>query len=121
MSRTTIVAQSLLGSYPTLPIDSGGADLIFTATDDPTDRETTIVENKTLVLGYNTDSGAHTVTFTSVVDSPYNRTGDIAAYSVAAGKVAAFGPFKSAGWSHTGKLYIDVSDPTLRLAVITLP
>lgn len=120
MARTVITPQLPIGAYPTLPYSASAADVLFTPDDDPTDRYALIVEGKTFVLAHNTDSGAHTVTFTSVADS-FNRTGDITAYSIAADKVAMFGPFKTAGWSHSGQLYIDVSDPKIRLAVITLP
>jgi hypothetical protein len=120
MARTAITPQTLLGAYPTLPIASGGADLEFTANTDPTDRSTTIVENKTIVLCYNTDVAPQTVTINSAPDT-FNREGDISAYSLAAGKVAVFGPFKAAGWANAGVLEIDVSDPKLEIAVITLP
>lgn len=122
MSRTNIAAQSIASTYyPTLPLGAGSADIVETANDDPTDRDTALVDGKTLVLAHNTDSGAHTITFTSVVDAPFNRTGDISAYSIAAGKIAKFGPFKSAGWANSGRLQIDVSDPKIRLTVLQLP
>jgi len=120
MPRTTIAAQSYAGAYPALPITPGAADVIFTATDDPTDRETPLVDGKTVIHAYNSDSVARTITIGSQVDT-YNRVGDITAYSVAAGKTAHFGPFKTLGWALAGKLNIDVSSPLLRLAVITLP
>lgn len=120
MARTAIVAQSLAGSYPSLPYGAGTADLAWTATDDPTDRETPIVENKTVVLAWNTDVDPQTITINSQPLATYNREGDIV-YSVGAGKIARFGPFKAAGWSNAGKLDIDVADPLVRLAVVTLP
>jgi hypothetical protein len=119
MARTNILAQYLIGAYPALPLASGEADLMFTATDDPTSLYSIIVSNKTTLLAYNTDSVAHTVTIGSVADVQ-NRTGDIV-YSVAAGKVAAFGPFQTPGWSNAGNLNIDIDNAMLRLAVITLP
>lgn len=120
MARTTIAAQTLAGAYPTLPISAGAADFLETAVDDPTDRQTPLVDGKTLVIARNTDSGAHTITISSVTDT-FNRTGDITAYSIAAGKVARFGPFKSAGWANAGQLLIDISSPLVRLTVVTLP
>jgi hypothetical protein len=120
MSRTVITAQTLVGSYPSLPLAGGSADLTETAVDDPTDRYTALVNGKTVVLAHNTDTNPHTITFTSVEDS-FHRKGDITAYSIAAGKIARFGPFQSAGWADAGNLDIDVSDPLVRLAVITLP
>lgn len=120
MARTTIVPQTLAGAYPVLPLSAGSADFAFTAVDDPTDRQAALTDSKTTVIAHNTDSSAHTITITSVADQ-FNRTGDIAAYSIAAGKVAHFGPFKTVGWGHSGQLWIDVSSPLIRLAVVNLP
>lgn len=120
MARTTITAHPPLGSYPTLPIGAAGADLIFTATDDPLDRQTPLLSGKTVVFAYNSGGSARTITFTSAEDT-YHRKGDISAYSVDPGKVAMFGPFSTGGWANGGQLYIDVSNAELRLAVLTLP
>lgn len=121
MARTAIPVNTTLGSYPTLPISAGGADLEFNANTDPTDRVTPLVDNKTMILAYNSGATPRTITIGSVVDSPFNRTGDINAYSVAAGKIAMFGPFKSAGWASSGNLNVDVSNAELLTAAITLP
>lgn len=121
MTRQVITAQSLLGAYPALPITPGAATLSQTSNSDQTDRTTPLVDSKTLVTAHNSDSGAQTITFTSVADSPYNRAGDITAYSLAAGEIAYFGPFKTAGWASSGQLLIDVSDAKVLLTVITLP
>lgn len=120
MPRLTIAAQTLPGAYPVLPLGAGSVTLTLTGTTDQTDRETPLVDAKTVVVAYNSDTGAHTVTFTSAADS-YNRTGDITAYSLAAKDIAMFGPFRSAGWATDGKLQIDVSDAKVQLAVMTLP
>lgn len=122
MARTNIVPQVNvpIGSYPTLPLSAGFADLSLTSTSDPTDRSTPLVDRKTMVLAYNSDSSAHTITFTSATDT-LNRKGDIAAYSMAALKISVFGPFQNIGWQTGGLLLIDVSDPKVQLAVITLP
>src|SRR5689334_21171944 len=101
MARTNIAAQTLplsTGStyYPATPLSVTTADLVLTAVDDPTDRNTTIVDGKTVVIAHNTDSGAHTITITSQVDDK-NRLGSVSTYSIAAGKIATFGPFKTAG------------------------
>jgi hypothetical protein len=115
-----ILGHPLPGTYPDLPFAPGGADLIFTATDDPLSRECALADGKTVVICVNTDSAAHTISFLSV-ENANHRTGDIVNYSVDPGLVAAFGPFNAAGWSYAGKLRFDVSDATLRLSVITLP
>lgn len=120
MARTNLVAQTLPGAYPTLPVGVGSRELTTVAMDVVNGNDTAIVDGKTVVLFYNSDSGAHTVTFTSAADS-LGRTGDITAYSIAAGRLAIFGAFKLVGWTHSGKLQIDASDVTVKVAVITLP
>jgi len=121
MARTNIASQQLMGAYPPLPLGATGADLMFTAIDDPVSRSTPLIDNKTVVLAFNTDVAARTITISSIADTQ-NRLGDITAYSVVAGHIASFGPFRSAGWASAGALlYIDISDPKLRLAVIQLP
>lgn len=121
MPRLTIAAQ-IIGSafYPVLPVAGGSLDIAFTADDDQTDRQTPLVDGKTVLLATNTDSAAHTITIGSVADS-LNRSGDITAYSIAAGKTAKLGPFKSPGWANAGQLHIDISSPLVRLAVLQLP
>jgi hypothetical protein len=130
MARTNIVANaagvSLLTSYPTLPIGSDAATPSFTSTSDVAiSRQTALIDGKTMVLAYNSGTIAHTISFTSIVDS-LNRAGDIETYSVkpasAAVPIAIFGPFKSPGWAQTGNvLFIDYSDKELQVAVLTLP
>jgi hypothetical protein len=120
MARTNIAAQTLPGAYPTLPPAANSLDLTTVAADIANGNETAIVDNKTVVLAKNDDVGAVTITFTSVADT-LGRTGDITAYSIGAGELAVFGPFKLVGWTHSGKLWIDGSDVDLKLAVITLP
>jgi hypothetical protein len=121
MARVLIAAQTLPGPYPALPV-TPGSDLAMQAGDVGLGNYTPLVDGKTVVLVQNTDSGARTVTFASVADAPFSRKGDISAYSLAAGKIRPFGPFKSAGWAQAGaQLWIDVSDATVKVAVITLP
>jgi hypothetical protein len=121
MARQVHTAQTPLGSYPSLPIASNGADITEVAAIVADKEQVAIVDGKTLVLAHNTDSGAHTVTFTSVPD-PNNRTGDISAYSIGAGEIAMFGPFRSQGWAQTdGKLYFEANDATVKFAVLRLP
>lgn len=126
MARVLVVAQTLPGAYPTLPITPGSRVLAFQATDAGLDNYTPIVENKTIIFVKNAHAAdAKTVTFTSVADSPFGRTGDVAAYSLAAGEIAVFGPFKASGWSHgsgpTGGIWIDGSSADIQVAVVTLP
>ena len=120
MARVNVAAQTTPGAYPSFPISANSLDVAFQAADDSLGNYTALVEGKTYVLAWNTDSGAHTVTFTSAADT-YGRTGDITSYSIGANEIAQFGPFKQLGWSQSGQLWIDVSDNTIKLAVLTLP
>lgn len=120
MARVNVAAQTTLGAYPELPLTANSADLAMQAGDNSLGNYTALVDNKTFVIAQNTDSGAHTITFTSVVDT-FNRTGNITSYSIGAGELAMFGPFKTLGWANSGQLWIDVNDNTVKLAVITLP
>jgi hypothetical protein len=120
MSRTTVAAQTTAGAYPVLPYGAAAADFSLTANDGATDLTTPLVDGKTMIIAYNSDSGAHTITINSVADQ-FNRTGDVSAYSIGAGKIARFGPFRTVGWGNAGALTFDLSDPKIRVAVLTLP
>jgi hypothetical protein len=119
MARATIAAQSLPGPYPVLPV-TPASDLTETVLVVVNGAQTTIVDGKTMVHVHNINAAAQTVTFTSSVDSQ-NRTGDITAYSLAAGATKLFGPFRLAGWTTGGFLYIDVGHIDVKVAVVTLP
>jgi hypothetical protein len=121
MARVNVAAQTTPGAYPTLPVGANSRDVAFQAADAGLMNMTPIVDGKTLVLIQNVAVGAKTVTFVSVADGTYHRTGDITTYSVGAGEIALFGPFKVAGWSNAGNLWIDNEDANIKIAVITLP
>ena len=121
MARVLVAAQTLPGAYPALPLGAGSRTLALQAADATNFQYTPLVSGKTVVIAENTDTGAHTVTFTSVPDNQ-NRPGDITAYSIAAGVVAIFGPFATLGWNQAGgQLWFQANDATVKFAVITLP
>lgn len=120
MARTLVSPQTFAGSYPVLPLTPGSADWTETANDGPTDLYCALLNGKTVIVAHNTDVGAQTITINSVPDS-YNREGDITTYSIAAGKIARFGPFQTAGWANGGNLEFDLSSPLVRVAVLQLP
>lgn len=122
MARTNIVAVPRIGAYPTAAQISGGAMIPgLTSTSDPTDRSTGLIDGKTSVLAYNSDTVSRTITITSVADTPFNRSGDIV-QTLAAKQIALLGPFKNTGWASPGNLLlIDVSDPKVQVAVLTEP
>lgn len=119
MARVLVAAQVAPGAYPVVTANS--RDLAMQAGDASLGNYTPLVEGKTLIIVQNTDSGAHTITITSVVDTPFNRLGNVVAYSLGAGELAFFGPFKAAGWlqSAPAGIWIDVDDATMKIAVIT--
>jgi hypothetical protein len=120
MARVLVAAQVAPGAYPVVTANS--RDLAMQAADPSLKNYTPLVEGKTLLIAQNTDSGAHTVTITSIVDA-FNRTGDVTAYSLGAGELAIFGPFKEAGWKHldTGEvgIWFEANDATVKFAVVT--
>jgi hypothetical protein len=65
-------------------------------------------------------STAYTFTLTSAPD-PFNRTGDITTYSLAAGEVAVF-RIKTLGWAQVadGKVYLEGSNAAVKFAVVPL-
>lgn len=122
MARTTLTAQTLAGAYPVMPtgLVAGSADLIWTAANVADKNETALVAGKTVVLARNVAASAsHTVTFTSCPDG-YKRIGDMGPYTVAAGKVALFGPFGADGWSLGGLLQFEANHADIQFVVLTL-
>lgn len=120
MPRTTIAAQTFAGAYPSLPVAGGSADITWTTADIENGNHTPLVNDKTVLLAKNDTAGALTVTILSVPDS-LNREGDIGPYSVGAGVVSRFGPFKTVGWANSGKLEFDAETADIEFAVIQLP
>ncbi len=78
-------------------------------------------DGRELVLVQNSDSGGHTITFTSVADG-FNRLGTITTYAIAAGLFSMFGPFPAPGWRQTtGVIFVNADDATVKIAVVQLP
>ena len=118
MARQIITKIVLLGSYPALPLTVNTADLTETAADQ-VNFDSVALSGDDIVIAHNTDSGAHTVTFSSVVDDK-NRTGDITAYSIGAGEIAVF-RFKAAGWKQSdGYLYCTANSATVKFGAFAL-
>ena len=131
MARVLVAAATTPGSYPSLQPGAGTLALSWQAADASLKNYTPLVAGKTYLLAMNTDSSAHTVTVSSVVDV-FKRTGDITAYSLAAITsttpiIAQFGPFASAGWltptdgSTPAGLWFESNSATVKFAVVTLP
>lgn len=122
MARLNLTPKIAPGSFPALPLAALAADIGFVpAGASFADGAGFAMTGNDLLLVWNKNAAAQTVTISSVADE-YNRKGDIQTYQVAAGTIAVFGPFKQRGWMQPdGKLYIAASVTDVNLAVITLP
>lgn len=101
-------------------VTAGSADLTFTAADTVNNNAVKLT-GREIVLVWNTGASPYTVTFTSVADS-LGRTGDIAAYSVAASTISCFGVFTLPGWYQAdGNLYVSASNVAVKFCVIKVP
>jgi hypothetical protein len=122
MARLLLTVQEPPGKYPATPLAANSADLIWTAAGaDFADGASFVLTGRELLLVRNDNAAAQTITISSVKD-PYNRTGDITAYSLGPGEYAMFGPFPRDGWAQAdGKLYFAASAANVYFAVIRLP
>lgn len=118
MPRVTLTKQVPLGPYPTLPVGAGTMTLTETAAD-ATNKEQFVPSGDDLIIAHNIGASARTISFTSVADEQ-KRTGDVTAYSIAAGGIAVF-RMKKPGWLQTdGKIYIEANNAEVKWAVVQL-
>lgn len=128
MARTTLTKTTLNSAYPALPITALSADLNFQASTGSSGSNGNQFawgdSARLLLIAINTGVSARTVTITSKVD-PYNRTGDITAYAVAIGALAA--PIASAWilerqgfYQSDGMLYCEASHAEIKFACIPI-
>lgn len=125
MARLALTGTSLKtlpGSFPTLPPAADALDIVFIGPAVAADGISFPLTGNEILLVRNIHATlAQTVTISSQADSR-GRTGDIAAYSLAAGDFAAFGPFGLEGWRQTdGALYAVGSTTDIKFAVLRLP
>jgi hypothetical protein len=127
MPPTLIATQAVQGPYPTNPVVAPTLDLTFTAADvsngnyfvgDPV--TSSLPQGSVggdVLLVTNTDTAAHTITFTS---QPLNgRSYDITSYSVGAGVTSAFKYSQLAGWADvSGNVYFTATSALLLVAVL---
>lgn len=105
MARTAMTVRTRPSAYAITPLDLAALD-----TFDNANGMTLPANGQTALLFQNTTGGALTVTIASQPDT-YGRSGDITAYSIAAGHFAFFQEFPAAGWASgsTGLVNIDAS------------
>jgi hypothetical protein len=119
MPRTTIAAQTPKGPYVSLPPAADSLDVTMTAAD-VTNKNQTLLNGPLLLIAQNSGASAYTVTITSAPDSKL-RTGDITAYSLAAGDIAAFVINQTEGWLQSdGYLYYEASNAAVKFALLRL-
>lgn len=118
MARVTLTKQIPAGPYPTLPVAANALDLTETAAD-VVNKEQFKPSGDDLVIAHNTGASAYTITFTSTADER-KRTGDVSAYSLGAGEIAAF-RIKKPGWMQAdGFVYIEANNAAVKWAVLQL-
>lgn len=118
MPTTAIPVQTTLGGYPaTLPLAANSADFTWTAADVANGNHY-VSSGDEIVLINNTGASPYTVTVTSQKDA-FGRTGDITAYSLAAGDFAMLGPFPNQGWANSaGQIAISAENVAVTFAII---
>lgn len=113
-SYTVVVATVAPASYDVVP-----ASFTWTATD-AVNGNSFVHTGRQLLLIWNSDTNPHVVTVTSVPDAS-GRTGD-STKNINGGAYYVFQLFPAAGWRQTdGTIHVTSADPTLKMAVITLP
>ena len=124
MARLSLTVQSPPGFWPTLALTAGAADFTWvSAGADFADGFSFVNTGREILLARQDTAVAKTVTISSVALQPYNRTGDITAYSMALNDLAWFGPFKPAGWNQLGTnlIYGAAESADVFLVVCRLP
>lgn len=115
MARTTLTPIASTSNYPTVP-----QLFAFTAGDVANGLQFTM-SGKDLILIFNNDAAPQTVTINSVAD-PYGRTGDITAFSMAAGTYYLAGPLPKLGYQQAGGFcFLTSSTVTVKFAIIQIP
>lgn len=119
MARAVLTKTTVKGPYPSLPVGAGTLAIAFTAAN-TSDKNDFTPSGDDLILAWNAGATPYTITITSAPD-PQNRTGDIAAYSIAAGAIAAF-RVRTMGWVQAdGKVYLEANNADVKFGILTLP
>jgi hypothetical protein len=122
MARLAVPVQDVTPGYPsTLPITAGSADVVFTnAGASFADGAGFPLSGREVLIVKNGNVGVQTVTISSVKDDKF-RTGDITAYSMAAGDIVIF-RLPVDGWRQAdGQLYFAATATDVAFGVVRLP
>lgn len=107
--------------YPTLPPAGNSLDLVFTAPTVAADGIDFAGTGREVAIVLNSDpTNPYTFTLKSVADS-LNRTGDVGAYSLAAGEYAVLIPPVAGFAQSNGRILITMENVAVKVAVIRLP
>ncbi len=119
-ANTVITTQSPKGPYPGT-VSAGQLDLTWTAAD-TVNGNAFVMTGHEILLMWNPDASAHTVTISSVSDVR-NRTGDVTNYSIAATTISAFNFVGlTDGWQQSnGQVYFSSNSNLIKFAIITEP
>lgn len=119
MPRTTLNRTTPLGPYPTLQPSADALDGVWTAAD-VTNKNQFVLDGPVLLQFWNSGASPYTVTLTSTTDGQ-NRTGDVTAYSLAAGDIGVFKIDQVIGWRQTdGYMYLEASNAAVKFNVTRL-
>ena len=117
MARVTLTPTPVSGKFPTTVVA-----LTETAADDTLLNQFKLTGREILIFRNTHATDAKTVTITSVAHPVTGRTGDITAFSVAAGLSYMVGPLAPEGWRQTdGYLYFAGESDDIHFQVIQIP
>lgn len=116
MGRTTLTRTTPLGPYPSLQPAADALDGVWTAAD-VSNKNQFVLDGPVIVQFWNSGASPYTVTLTSAVD-PQNRSGDVTAYSLAAGDIGVFKIDRTEGWKQTdGYMYLEASNTAVKFNI----
>ena len=121
MARTPITLNTGSGPYPVLPVVALSADLtmqVLSGAAGANGNQAAFGNfNRLLMIFQNTDATAKTVLISSVA-SLLNRTGDLGAYTLAAGFVSAFLIERAGFIQADGNVYFESNSALMKCAII---
>lgn len=115
MPQTLLTPITPLGPYPG-PVSAGQLAVAFQAADAVNGNSWNFGSRDLLII-FNSDTVAQTVTISSVADT-FGRSQDITTYSLAAGTFAAFYITSSVGWKQSDNtVHLAASAATIKYGV----
>lgn len=123
MARATLTKTAINSAYPALPITALSADLNLQASSGSSGSNGNQIlwgdSGRLLLIAYNSGASGRTVTITSKID-PYNRTGDISAYAIAAGAISAWVLERQGFYQSDGYLYLEANHAEVKFTAVAI-